>query len=220
MFLKIAIELLTKKELFISNGNMFLIYTFQSVTKHDGYLRYCFNWCSYFYLPIVWLTYWTVQVNMKIFPALEFGTLAQNLVVHSLSHVQLFVKLWISACKPCLSFIISWSFFKFMFISWWCHPTISASVASFSSCPQSFPASESFPMSQFFASGGQSIAASALVLMNIQGWFPLGLTHLISLLSKGLSKFLSSTTIWKHQFTAQPSLWSSSHIHTWLLEKP
>ena len=100
MFLKIAIELLTKKELFISNGNMFLIYTFQSVTKHHGYLRYCFNWCSYFYLPIVWLTYWTVQVNMKIFPALEFGTLAQNLVVHSLSHVQLFAKLWISACKP------------------------------------------------------------------------------------------------------------------------
>ena len=122
--------------------------------------------------------------------------------------------------QACLSFTISWSFFKFMFISWWCHPTISASVASFSSCPPSFPASESFPMSQFFASGGQSIGASALVLMNIRGWFPLGLTHLISLLSKGLSKFLSSTTIWKHQFTAQPSLWSSSHIHTWLLEKP
>ena len=203
MFLKIAIELLTKKELFISNGNMFLIYTFQSVTKHDGYLRYCFNWCSYFYLPIVWLTYWTVQVNMKIFPALEFGTLAQNLVVHSLSHVQLFVKLWISACKPCLSFIISWSFFKFMFISWWCHPTISASVASFSSCPRSFPASESFPMSQFFASGGQSIrvSASASVLpMNTQDWSHLGWTSWISLQSKGLSRVFSNTTVQKHQF--------------------
>ena len=120
---------LQKKELFISNGNVFLIYTFQSVTKHDRYLRYCFNWCSYFYLPIVWLTVWTVHVNMKSFPALEFGTLAQNLVVHSVSHVQLLVKLWISACKPCLSFTISWSFFKFMSISWWWHPTVSASVA-------------------------------------------------------------------------------------------
>ena len=89
-------------------------------------------------------------------------------------------------------------------------------------CLQSFPASGSFPVSQFFASGGQSIGVSASVLpMNIQGWFPLGLTGLISLLSKGLSRVFSSTIIWKHQFLdAQPSLWYSSHIHTWLLEKP
>ena len=74
--------------------------------------------------------------------------------------------------------------------SWWCHPAISASVVPFSSCLQSFPASGSFPRSQFFASGGQSIgvSASASVLpMNIQGWFPLGLTGWISLQSKGLS---------------------------------
>ena len=103
----------------------------------------------------------------------------------------------------------------------WCHPTISSSVTPFSSCPQSFPASGSFPMSQFFTSSSQSIGVSASVLpMNIQGWFPLGWTGLISLLSKGLSRVFPSTTIWKHQFFgAQPSLWSNSHIHTWLLGK-
>ena len=109
-------------------------------------------------------------------------------------------------------------------LSQWCHPTISSSVIPFSSCPQSLPASESFPMSQFFASGGQSIRASAsasVLLMNIQGWFPLGLTGLISLQSKGLSRVFSSTIIQKHQFfSAQPSLWSNSHICMWLLEKP
>ena len=97
-------------------------------------------------------------------------------------------------------------------------------VVPFSSHFQSFPASRSFQMSQFFASGGQSIrpSLSASVLpMNIQGWLPLGLTGLISLLSQGLSRVFSSTTVWKSQFfSAQLSLWSSSHIGTWLLEKP
>ena len=109
-------------------------------------------------------------------------------------------------------------------LSQWCHPTISSSVIPFSSCLQSFPASGSFPMSQFFASGGQSIGASAsasVLPMNIQDWFPLGLTGLISLLFKGLSRVFSSTTVQKHQFFgAQTSLWSSSHSHTWLLKKP
>ena len=106
-------------------------------------------------------------------------------------------------------------------LSWWCHPTISSPVIPFS-CPQYFPALWSFPVSQLFTSGGQSIGALASVLpMNIHGWFPLGLTGLISLLSKGLSRVFSSTTFWKHQFLgSQLSLWSSSHIHTWLLEKP
>ena len=106
-------------------------------------------------------------------------------------------------------------------LSQWCHPTISSSDAPFSSCLESFPASVSFSMSQLFASGGQSIGASAsVVLMNIQGWFPLGLTDLISLLSKGLSRVFSNTAVQKHQFCgAQLSLWSNSHIHTWLLEK-
>ena len=109
-------------------------------------------------------------------------------------------------------------------LSWWCHSTISSSVVPFSPYLQSFPASGSFLMSQLFASGGQSVgaSASALVLpMNIQDWFPLGLTSLISLLSKGLSRVFSNTTVWKHQFfSAQPPLRSNSHIHTWLLEKP
>ena len=89
-------------------------------------------------------------------------------------------------------------------LSQWCHPTISSSVVPFSSCLQSFSASRSFPMSQFFASGGQSIgvSASASVLpMNIQDWFPLGLTSLISSQSKGLSRVFSNTTIQKHQFS-------------------
>ena len=104
-------------------------------------------------------------------------------------------------------------------LSWWCHPTISSSVSPFSSCLQSFPASGSFPMSQLFVSGSQSIEASASVLpMNIQDWFPLGFTGWIS---KGLSRVFYNTTVQKHQFfSAQPSLWSSSHIHIWLLEKP
>ena len=103
----------------------------------------------------------------------------------------------------------------------WCHPTISSSVITFASFPQSFPALGSFLISQHFASGGQSIGALASVLpMNIQDWLPLGLTGLI-LQSKGLSRVFSSTTIWKHQFFGpQPSLWSNSHIHTWLLERP
>ena len=105
--------------------------------------------------------------------------------------------------------------------TWWCHQTISSSVIPFSSCLQSFPASGSFPMSQFFASCAQSIGASALVFpMNIQDWLPLGLTGLISLQSKGLSR-VSNTTVQKHQFfSAQLSLYSNSHIHTCLLEKP
>ena len=95
-------------------------------------------------------------------------------------------------------------------LSWWCHPTISSSVVPFSSCLQSFPASGSFPVSQFFTSGAQSIgfSASASVLpMNIQDWFPLGLTGWISLQSKGLSRAFSNTTVQKHQFfSAQISL--------------
>ena len=104
----------------------------------------------------------------------------------------------------------------------WCCSTVSSSATTFSFSLQSFPASESFPMSRLFASGDQSIGASASVLpMYIQGWFPLGLTGLISLLSKGLSRVFSNTIVQKHQFfSVQPSLWSNSHICTWLLEKP
>ena len=104
----------------------------------------------------------------------------------------------------------------------WCHPAISSSVVS-SSCPQCLPASESFPVSQLFAWGAQSTGVSALASFlpkNTQGWSPFEWTGRISLQSKGLSRVFSSTTSWKHQsFGTQPSLWSKSHTHTWLLEK-
>ena len=107
--------------------------------------------------------------------------------------------------------------------SQWCRLTIPSSVVPFSSRLQSFPASGSFPMSQFFPSRGQNtgVSASTWVLpMNIQDWFPLGLTDWISLQSKGLWRVFSNTTIQKHQFfSAQLSSPSNSHIHTWLLEK-
>ena len=109
-------------------------------------------------------------------------------------------------------------------LSQWCHPTISSSVIPFFSHFQSFLASESFQMSQFFASGSQSIgvSASASVLpMNTQDWSPLGWTVWISLQSKGLSRVFSNTTVQKHQFfSIQLSSQSNSHIHTWPLEKP
>ena len=106
----------------------------------------------------------------------------------------------------------------------WCHPTISSSVVPFSSCPQSFPASGSFQMSQLFAWGGQSIGvlASASVLpMNTQDWSPLRWTARISLQPKGLSRVLSNTIVQKHQFfSTQLSSLPNSHTHTWPLGKP
>ena len=107
--------------------------------------------------------------------------------------------------------------------SLWCHPAISSCVIPFSSCPQSLPASELFPMSQLFSWGGQSIGVSELASFlpkKSQGWSPSEWTGWISLQSKGLSRVFSNTTVQKHQFfSAQPSQ-SNSHIHTWLLEKP
>ena len=109
-------------------------------------------------------------------------------------------------------------------LSRWCHPTISSSVIPFTSCLQSFPAPESFQMSQFFTSAGQIIGAAAptsVLPMNIQDWFPLGWTGWTSLQSKGLSRVFFNITVQKHQFfSTQLSLKSKSHIHTWLLEKP
>ena len=127
---------------------------------------------------------------------------------------------WTAAHQASLS-TISWSLLKLMSIELvipsnhliLCHPLLLPSV---------FPSIGSFPVTQFFASGSQSIGASASVLpTNIQGWFPLGLTGLISLLSKGLWRVFSNTTTRKHQlFGTQPSLWFNCDIHTWLLEKP
>ena len=145
-------------------------------------------------------------------------------IVQWLSPVWLLVTPWIASCQAPLSSTISWSLFKFMSIELvmlsnhliLCHPLLLL--------PQSFLSSRCFLVSQLFTSGGQSIGASAsatVLPMNIQGWFPLGLTGLISLQSKGLSRVFSSTTVLQHQFYgAQPSLWSNSQIYTWLLEKP
>ena len=149
----------------------------------------------------------------------DFTCWTQFRSVQSLIYVRLFVTPWTAARQTSCPSPISRAYSN---SCRWCHPTISSSVVSFSSHLQFFPASGSFPMSQFFTSGGQSIGVSVSVLpMNIQDWFPLGLTGWISLQSKGLSRVFSNTTVPKHQFFgAQLSLWSNSHIHTWLLEKP
>ena len=137
------------------------------------------------------------------------------IVVQSLSGVWLFETLRTAACQASLSLTVSQSLLKLLSLSWWCHPIISSSVTPFSSCPQSFPASGSFTVTQLFASGGQSIGASvsaSILPMNIQGWFPLGFTGVISLQSKGLSRVFSSTIVWNRRFfSAQPSLWSNSN---------
>ena len=139
---------------------------------------------------------------------LHFSTLPRfswacvNVVVQSLSCVRLFVTPWTAACLASLSFTVSPSWLTLMSIDEWSHLTILSCVAPFFSCPQSFPASGSFPVNQFFASSGQ-IYWSFSIPMNIQGWFPLGLTGLISLLFKGLSRVFSNTTIGKHQFSAR-----------------
>ena len=106
-------------------------------------------------------------------------------------------------------------------LSWWCYLTISSSAGLFSFCLQSFPASGSFPMSWHFTSGGQSIrtSASASVLpMHIQGWFPLGLTCLTPAVQETLRSLLQHNSNASKFFGTQSSLWSNSHIHTWLLE--
>ena len=116
--------------------------------------------------------------------------------VQSFSRVWLFVTPWTAAHQASLSITNSCRLLNSCPLSQWCHPTISSYVIPFSSCLQSFPASGSFLVSQFFTSGGQIIGASASVLpVNIQDWFPLGLTGLISLKSKGLSRFFSNTTV-------------------------
>ena len=148
---------------------------------------------------------------------------ADLFVVQLLSCVRLFVTPWTAARWAPLSFTISEFAQIHVKLSQWCYLTISSSAAAYSFGLQSFPASQSFPVSWVFTSGGQSTGASAsasVLPVNSQGWFPLGLTGLIFLQSKGLSRIFSNTRIWKHQFFGtQPSFWSSSHTCTWLLKK-
>ena len=143
------------------------------------------------------------------------------MIILSLSRIWFFLTPWSVALQPSLSFTISRSLLKFMFLKSvmpsnhliLCRPLLLQ--------PWIFPTSGSFQMSQLFASGGQRIGASASVLpTNIQGWFPLGLTGFMSFLFKGLSRVFSSTTVHRKNqfFGTQPSLWSNSHICTWLLK--
>ena len=147
----------------------------------------------------------------------QFSSIAQSCLTlcdpHGLQHVR----------PPCLS-TTGRVYSNSCPLSWWCHPTISSSVFPFFSLFQSFLAQGSFEMSHLFPLGSQGIgvSASASVLpVNTQVWSPLGWTDWISLQSKGLSRVFSNTIVQKHQFfSAQLSLESNSHIHTWLLEKP
>ena len=165
--------------------------------------------CTWTQVLLLYLSWFFNSLSFKLFSSV----LSDSLWSHGLQYARL----------PCLS-PTPRSCSNLCPSSWWCRPTISSSAVRFSSCLQTFPSSESFLRSQFFASGGQSIgvSSSASVLpMNIQDWFPLGLTGLISLQSLGLSKRVySDTTVQKYQFCTQLSLWSNSHTHTWLMEKP
>ena len=159
-----------------------------------------------FVLKLVWW-YWI---------RLTFACLSS---VQSLSRVRLFATPWITAHQASLSITNSRIHSNSCPSNQWCHPAISSSVIPFSSCPQSLPASESFPMSQLLAWGGQSPGASALASVfpkSTQDWSPLEWTGWISLQSKGLSRVFSNTTVQKHQFiSAQLSSQYNSHIHTY-----
>ena len=188
------------------------MYIWQNWGCSDLYL-FCLAICSYFWKyirPLKW-----EQKSTLLHSSVQFSrsVVSDSLWPHRLQHT-----------RPPHPSPTSRVYSNSCPLSRWCHPTILSSVVPSSPCLQSFPASGSFPMSQIFASGGQSIgvSASASVLpMNIQDWSPLGWTGWISLQSKGLSRVFSNTTVQKHQFfSTQLSLESNSHIHTWLLEKP
>ena len=156
-----------------------------------------------------------VASSLCIFSSVQFSrsVVSDSLRPHELQHAR----------PPCPS-PTPWVHSDSRPSSGWCHPAISSSAVPFSSCPQSLPASESFPMSQLFTWGGQSTGVSASASFppkKSQGWSPSEWTGWISLLSKELSSVFSNTTVQKHQFFgAQPSSQSNSHIHTWPQEKP
>ena len=167
----------------------------------------------FYYSWVLWCTSCTVNVSKFQSAQFSCSVVSNSLRLHGLQHT-----------KPLCPSPVPGVYSDSCPLSQWCHPTISSSVVPFSSCLQSCPASGSFQMSQLFASGGQSIGVSAstsVLPVNTQDWSPLGWTGWIPLQSKGLSRVFSNTTVQKHQFFgAQLSLQSSSHIHTWPLEKP
>ena len=171
--------------------------------------------------PMLWKPQ-SCLINLLIL-FISIQMLTSQVVVPLLSPVQLFVSSWTAAHQASLSFTVSWSLLQLVSIELVMPFNHLISVVPFSFCPQSFPASWSFTVSWLFASGGQSIGASAstwVLPMSVQDWFPLALTGLISLLSNGLSRVFFNTTVQKYQFfSVQLSLWSNSHICTWLLKK-
>ena len=207
--------------------------TWLAYNKHAKVISNYYIWHS-----TVWLLLLIVLIFIINSPVLGFRTPefpAQGVIVCILNQLdisssQLFTHVWLfatpltAARQASLSISNSQNLLKLMSIESVMPFNRLILCRPFSSCLQSFSTSGSFPMSQFFASGGQSIGASAsasVLPMNIQDWFRLGWTGLISLQSKGLSRVFSNTTVQKHQFfSAQLSLWSNSHIHTWPLEKP
>ena len=173
------------------------------------------DWTLFYYIAGRFFTIWATReahIHISV-PFSSVSVVSDSLQPHGLQHIRLPCPSPTPGVHP-----------NPRPLSQWCHPTNSFSVVLFSSCPQSFPASGSFQMSQLFTSGGQNIgvSASTLVLpMNTQDWSPLGWTVWISLQSKGLSRVFSNITVQKHQFfDAQLSSQSSCHIHTWPLEKP
>ena len=153
----------------------------------------------------LFIKYWQLCYRLLIFgDGWNFDLWRRNkvvFIVQLLIHVRLFVTLWPAAHQVSLSFTISWSLLQVTSIESLMQSNHPVLCIPFFSCPQSFPSSGSFPVSQLFTSGGQIIGALASVLpMNIQDWFPLGWTGLISLQSKGLSRVFSNTTVQKHQF--------------------
>ena len=170
-------------------------------------IRYMLGW-------VLLLSTWNYQTLLICYSVhFSHSVVSDSLRLHELKHAR-------PRCPPPIPGVHSDSRPS----SQWCHPAISSSVVPFSSCPQSLPASESFPMSQLFAWGGQSTAVSALASFlpkKSQGWSPSEWTGWFSLQSKGLSRVFSNTTVQRHQFfSTQPSSQSNSHIHTWPLEKP
>ena len=144
--------------------------------------------------------------------------------VQLLSCVQLFATPWTAVCQASLSITNTQSLLKLVYIESVMPSNYLILCRPFLLLPSIFSSSRGFSNESVFASGGQSIGASAsasVLPVKIQGWFPLGLTGLISMQSKGLSRVFPSTTVQNHQFvSAQPSLWSNCHICTWLLVKP
>ena len=197
--------------------SLWQIQIFQNLNSFDFHLEVC----------ILLLATSVIYLKLTIFLILYSKIIIDFLLitlssVKLLSHVRLFVTPYTEARQSSLSSTNAQSLLKPMSIESVMHPSISSSVISFSFCLQSIPPSGSFPMNQLFASGGQSIGASASVLpMNIQDWFPLGLTGLISLQSKGLSSVFSNTTVQSISSSALSFLYSPTltSIHDYWKKK-